>query len=149
MPFGEQPRTIAFGWNGEMNILDVKAMLDIDRYRKIDVNATRSVEVYPDGHAMAAANNTHFLTQCVRMLSAVNFADRDTGRIYLRLEGGRPIWRDAEILAKAMLDAETRAGILAVAPDALDAIQAGGNGRQRSVEAGNTDAELARDGIHQ
>ena len=139
VPFGEQPRTIAFGWNGEMNILDVKAMLDIDRYRKIDVNATRSVEVYPDGHAMAAANNTHFLTQCVRMLSAVNFADRDTGRIYLRLEGGRPMWRDAEILAKAMLDAETRAGILAVAPDALDAIPAGSNGRQRSVEAGNTD----------
>jgi hypothetical protein len=139
VPFGEQPRTIAFGWNGEMNILDVKAMLDIDRYRKIDVNAARPAEVYADGQTMAAANNTHFLMQCVRMLSALNFANRDSGRIYLRLEAGRLVWRDRRILSEAMEDAETRAGILAVAPEALTDNQSGGNGEQRSVEPGEAD----------
>jgi len=117
--FGEQPRTIAFGWNGEMNILDVKAMLDIDRYRKINVNAASPEEVYPDGETMAAENNTHFLVECVRLLPAVNFADRETGRIYARLETGRLAWHDATLLAEAMADAETRAGLLAVAPALL------------------------------
>jgi hypothetical protein len=117
--FGERPRTIAFGWNGEMNILDVKAMLDIDRYRKININAASSEEVYPCGNAMAAENNTRFLAECVRLLPAVNFADRDTGRLYARLESGKLVWRDPEILEKAIKDAETHAGVLAVAPAIL------------------------------
>jgi hypothetical protein len=32
---GLPPRTVAFGWNGEMTILDIKSMLDIERFRKI------------------------------------------------------------------------------------------------------------------
>jgi hypothetical protein len=117
--FGEQPRTIAFGWNGEINVLDVKSMLDIDRYRKINVNAAGPEEVYPDGETMAAENNTHFLAECVRLLPAVNFADRDTGRIYARLEAGRLAWRDSTLIAEAMADTDTRAGLLAVAPALL------------------------------
>ena len=49
------PRSIAFGWNGEMNVLDVKCMLDVERYRKINVNAQRTEDVYPDHRAMAPA----------------------------------------------------------------------------------------------
>jgi hypothetical protein len=136
VPLGEQPRTIAFGWNGEMNIFDVKAMLDIDRYRKINVNAASPEAVYPDGHAMAAENNTHFLAQCARMLPTVNFADRDTGVIYARLEAGRLAWSDPKILAQAMQDAETRAGILAVAPGILTDTHAAGDSQQRRIEVG-------------
>lgn len=117
VPFGERPRSIAFGWNGEMNVLDVKCMLDIDRYRKIDVNAKRAEEVYPDHRLMAPENNTHFLVQCARTLPAVNFAERETGRIYLRLESGKPAWCDGAQASRAMADAETRAGVLAVAPE--------------------------------
>jgi hypothetical protein len=130
VPFGERPRTIAFGWNGEMNILDVKAMLDIDRYRKINVNAASPEEVYPDRQAMAAENNTQFLAQCVRMLSQVSFADRATGRIYARLESGKPVWSDPEILGKALRDAETRSGILAAAPTVLAGAHASGATRE-------------------
>jgi hypothetical protein len=49
----------------------------------------------------------------------VNFANRDSGRIYLRTEGGRMAWADPQALAAALGDAETRAGIAAVAPQAL------------------------------
>ena len=117
VPFGERPRSIAFGWNGEMNVLDVKCMIDIDRYRKIDVNAKCPTEVYPDGHAMAPENNTQFLAQCARMLPAVNFADHATGQIYLRLESGKRAWCDPARASRAMAYAETRAGLLAVAPE--------------------------------
>ena len=33
---GERPRTVAFGWNDEMNVLDVKCMLDVERYRRVE-----------------------------------------------------------------------------------------------------------------
>jgi hypothetical protein len=123
VPLGERPRTIAFGWNGELNIVDVECMLDIDRYRKIDVNARGPETVYPDQDRMAAENNVEFLAQCARRLPAVNFVERETGRIYLRLESRVLAFRDAAALARALQDRDTRAGIRAVAPAALDAAE--------------------------
>jgi hypothetical protein len=118
VPPGERPRTVAFGWYGEMNILDVKGMLAVDRYRKIDVAATSPEQVYRRKEIMIASANTEFLTRCVRTISAVNFADPDSGRIYARFEAGQLAWVDSVILERALEDEETRAGLLALAPDA-------------------------------
>jgi hypothetical protein len=118
VPSGERPRTVAFGRGGELNVLDVKCLLDVDRYRKIDVDATGPEKVYPDAQTMSAENNAQFLRECVRRLPAVNFADRETGRVYARTESGQLAWTEPELLAQAMNDPETRAGIQAVAPDA-------------------------------
>ena len=117
VPYGERPRSIAFGWNGEMNVLDVKCMLDVARYRKINVNAQRPEDVYPHGRAMAPEHNTDFLVQCARMLPALNFAERASGRIYARLEAGKLAWCDPDAIAAPLVDAETRIGLLAVAPE--------------------------------
>jgi hypothetical protein len=78
---------------------------------------------------MAAASNAQFLAECVRRLPAVNFADRDSGRVYARTEAGRLAWTDPEVIARATGDAETRAGLLAVVPEAL-----GHAGPQRPAE---------------
>ena len=110
-----------FGRDGELNVLDVKCLLDVERYRRIDVDARRPAEVYPGGDVMAPEHNVRFLAECVRRLPAVNFAARDSGRIYTRTESGRLAWIDPEMLAQAAADPETRAGILAVAPEALGA----------------------------
>lgn len=114
---GDQPRTVAFGWNGEMNILDVKGILDIERYGKIDIDADSPEKVYRGRETMAAAGNTQFLAQCVRTIPVVNFAAGGTGRIYARFEAGRLAQADRHILE--VQDEETRAGILAIAPDAM------------------------------
>jgi hypothetical protein len=129
VPPGEQPRTVAFGRGGELNVLDVKCMLDVERYRKIDIGAASPGAVYPGGDAMAAGSNAQFLAECVRRLPAVNFADRDSGRVYARTEAGRLAWTDPEVIARATGDAETRAGLLAVVPEAL-----GHAGPQRPAE---------------
>jgi len=117
VPLGQAPYTGAFGYSGEMNILDVKCMLDIDRYRKINVHGTSPDTVYPSGGSMAAENNTHFLQQCVKRLPWVNFVNQDTGEIYARFEAARLIAVSSAGLARAMADEQTRAGLLAVAPD--------------------------------
>jgi hypothetical protein len=116
VPFGDRPRTIAFGWNGEMNALDVKSLLDVQRFRRVNVNATGPHDLYPDCQSLAAERNTGVLVECVKRLPRLNFADQASGRIYLRFAGGVPVWADRDALRMAMSDPDTRAGIFAVAP---------------------------------
>jgi len=118
---GERPRTIAFGWNDTLNVLDVKCLLDVERYRRIDINATGPEFLYRDASLLLPEHNTGFLRQCVDRFREINFADQATGRIYARLVDGKPLWVDRDMLAPAVADPDTRAGLLAVAPSLFDA----------------------------
>jgi hypothetical protein len=117
---GERPRTVAFGSNDVLNVLDVKCMLDIERYRRVNVDATAPDHLYRDAEALRAGNNAGFLRQCIDGFREVNFADPVTGRIGLRIRSGVPAWVDREALDLVVVDAETRAGLIAAAPTALD-----------------------------
>ena len=114
---GEVPLTIAFGWSGEMNVLDAKCMVDMERYRKININAKRPAEVYPDQLIMAVESNVGFLARCVRKYPQLNFADRDTGRVYASFVAGRLEWMDPDALASAIANVEVRAILYAAAPE--------------------------------
>lgn len=113
---GETPRTVAFGSKAEFNILDVKCIMNADRYAKLNINARQPGDVYARGDAMAPARNTQFLQQCARTLEIVNLAEQDTGRVYARLDHGKLVWWDADLIMKLMHDPDMRAGIEAVAP---------------------------------
>jgi hypothetical protein len=117
VPRGEVPLTVAFGWSGEMNIVDIKGMLDIRRYQKINVNATNPAEVYPDRQAMAPENNLEFLVGCVRRFPQVKLADRDTGRIYARFAAGQLEWVDPDPLARAVALPDVAVALRAIAPE--------------------------------
>jgi hypothetical protein len=115
VPEGQPPRTVAFGWNGEMTILDVKGMLDIERFRKINIRAKGPEEVYR-GKNLAPECNTDFLRRCVRWIPVINFADHRTGAVYARVEHGKLAWRDDRHLACALNDPDTRVGLNLIAP---------------------------------
>ena len=66
-----------------MNILDIKFVLDVDRFRKINIAAKGPEEVYADDK-MSPELNVEFLKQCTRMIQVINFADYHTGRVYAR-----------------------------------------------------------------
>lgn len=123
VPLGHRPRTVAFGSNGVMVILDVKTMLDVGRYRTVNINATAPPELYTGSDARRDARTTHadFLLQCVRQLGEVIFADQSSGRIYLHVIAGRVSWVDPEALGTALSDPETARGIAAVAPGIAEA----------------------------
>lgn len=114
---GETPRTVAFGSNDVLNVLDIRRMLDVERFRRVDVNARDPSELYRDKTMLAPAVNTGFLRRCIDRFGEVNFADQATGRVYLRLETGTPAWADRVALSQAATDTDTRAGLLAVIPD--------------------------------
>ena len=116
VPQGERPRTVAFGWNGELNVLDVGRLLDVERYQRVDVDAKSAAALYPDPAAQAPGANIAFLRECVLRLAAVNFADQATGRIYARIESGAPVFVDPEALAAATADRDTGIGLRSVVP---------------------------------
>jgi hypothetical protein len=116
---GERPRTVAFGDNETFNVLDVKATLDIDRFARIDVDAAAAEYLYPDPALLVPENNVDFLKRCVKSFRCVNFADRGSGQIYLRIERGRPVQKERAAFEKAIQSPDTLAAIRAVAPDAL------------------------------
>jgi hypothetical protein len=121
---GERPRTAALGDNETFNVLDVKATLDMERYARINVDAASPDLLYKDPASLAPERNVKFLKRCVASFRWVNFADQASGRIYLRIERGRPIVKDADAFAMAAHDADTLAGIKAICPDALGNVPA-------------------------
>lgn len=129
---GETPRTVAFGWNTAMTILDVGKMLDIERFRKIDIAAQRPQDVYR-GAALAPERNVEFLKRCARWIPDIRFADRSTGQVYAHLRNGAWVWRDATLFAQAMQDPDTRAGLEAIGVEA--AAPAGGDAAPADLAA--------------
>jgi hypothetical protein len=118
---GEDPRTVAFGWNDVLNVLDVSCLLDIERFRKVNIDATNPAELFGNQALLVPESNAAFLSNCVATFRDCNFCNRHTGRIYLKLLAGQVAWVDAEALAEALADADTRAGLQLVAPAALEA----------------------------
>src|SRR6516165_3765895 len=111
---GCPPRTAAFGWNEEMTILDIKCMIDIERFRKINIRAQREADVYADMD-LSPQSNLDFLKRCVRWIPAINFADYETGQIYARLQRGKWAWCDQPRFDKALEDPEANAALLSIA----------------------------------
>ena len=109
-----RPRTAAFGWNGEMTILDIKRMIDIERFRKINIHAQRAADVYANKD-LSPDSNVDFLKRCARWIPVINFADYETGQVYARLQRGMWTWRDDKRFDEALKDSDAKAGLLAVA----------------------------------
>jgi hypothetical protein len=118
---GEQPRTVAFGWNDAMHVLDVKCLIDVERYRKVNINATGPDALYGAPAQLAPEHNAGFLTQCVRRFKEVNFADQATGNVYARIVAGKPVWVNQQLLTQACQRPDVRAGLIAAVPGIVDA----------------------------
>ena len=131
---GARPRTVAFGTNGAMVVLDLSGMLAIERYRKIDIEARSAEAVYPDAAALAPERNTGFLRACVRRMRSVEFADRESGLVYARHAGGRLTCLDRALFARVLEEADARAAFAAI-----------GGARPEAVPDGEPRPPIARD----
>lgn len=110
VPFGQLPKTVAFGDNHTLNVLDVEKLLDIERFGRVDVDAAAPEKLYPDPTLLAAERNLGFLQRCIRAFREVNFADQKTGRIYLRIRGGERVQIDTTFPQDPVLQRVVAAG---------------------------------------
>ncbi|MBO0752710.1 MAG: hypothetical protein J2P53_11390, partial [Bradyrhizobiaceae bacterium] len=112
---GERPRTVAFGLNGTMNILDLTCLLDIDRYRSVNIAARTPPAIYARPSSRYVGKNPAFLKQCLRCIPTINFAEQQTGRIWARIAGGRLTYWNRQVYQLAVRDDDTRAAFESVA----------------------------------
>lgn len=40
------PRSVAFGWNDVLNELDIKGLLDIERFLKVNIDPTDATQLF-------------------------------------------------------------------------------------------------------
>jgi hypothetical protein len=106
---GQRPRTIAFGSNGRMNILDLNCLLDVDRYRNINIEARTPAAIYTKLASRHAANHSEFLGQCVRRIPTVTFAHHGTGEIYAQIVNGKLTTWNRTTYELAVRDDDARA----------------------------------------
>jgi hypothetical protein len=118
--YGEKPRTVAFGCDGEMYIYNFKCLFDVVRYTKINIDAASAEEVYSGGRDMNAEANTGFLVECAKKISVVNFVERQSGLIYARMECGKICWVNHELARQILIDSDFRTGFNAIAAELIN-----------------------------
>jgi hypothetical protein len=106
---GRRPRTVAFGLNERMHILDLTCLLDIDRYRNINIDAHTPAAIYAKPSSRHAARNPAFLKQCLRHIPTVIFAEQETGQIWARIADGKLVRWNRDVYHRAVRDDDTRA----------------------------------------
>lgn len=87
---GELPRTIAFGNNHDMTILDIEAMKNIECFKHVNVDARSPGEIW-EGTQANAPDPAKFMRQCVERLDRVTFANFETGLCYAQVNRGSTI----------------------------------------------------------
>jgi len=112
VPKGTYPKTIAFGTQDEINIIDCSGFVDIVRYQKINIRARSPGEVYPTGSQSSVKNNIEFLRQCIKKIPTVNFIDQATGTPYVSVHKGKFSILDQDIFARQIENGQ-RADIFA------------------------------------
>ena len=107
VPYGEVPRTIAFGQNGSLVIVDIDKFCDIDRFRHVNVDATSAKEILT---APATGGATVFLKRCCDLLPRVDFVQKGSDRICATATKGQglvTLQNPCPILQSLFTDVET------------------------------------------
>lgn len=93
VPEGERPITIASGWNRELTVFDLDGMLNIDRFKKIEIDASGPDEVY-QSDVQHVVDSLGFLQQCADRLDSIEFFDPDSGKTCGIVKKGKWAWID-------------------------------------------------------
>ena len=117
---GEQPRTIAFGWNDTLNVLDVKCLLDVERYRRVDINATAPEFLYSDQSCLSRSTTPVFCGSASAASGKSMLQRRPPGASMCAWSMASRFGSIA-MLAQAGADPDTSAGLRAIAPSIFDA----------------------------
>ncbi len=89
VPLGDRPRTVAFGWNGEVTILDPEAMRQMNRYQHVNIDAQAAADVL-----LPTEPTDDILADCIRHVPQVTFADAETLKVLGRTDDGHITFED-------------------------------------------------------
>ncbi len=107
VPEGDLPKTIAFGWNNSMVILDIESMINIDRFKKINIEALSPEAIFAS-HDLTPQQNLGFMSRCVELIEKITFVDQAHGNVFACVEKGKLIWSDKDYLDKKPTDSSVQ-----------------------------------------
>ena len=119
VPENSYPRTIARGTQGTMDIYDSIALINIERYQKINVMARSPETVYPQQSLMEIPENTGFLRLCIRKIEHIRFIDQETEKEYLHVHKGTFKLIDTSIFETKINNPELALIFSEIAPEVI------------------------------
>ncbi len=119
VPKGTYPLLIARGTQGKMQIYQLRSLIDIERYQRINVLATRPEEVAAPAEQQQVANNLGFFKQCIKRFALIEFIDRQSETCFLAIRSGSFDVCDAALLQPNLADDSLREMLAQLAPDLL------------------------------
>jgi len=100
IPYGEIPKTIAFGWNDKITILDVNCMRKINSYKQVNVNARKPEEVL-----LKEGNGSEdIIRDCIAKISDVTFVDPETLEILGHTQNGKSDYQVVGFFERSSID---------------------------------------------
>ncbi len=124
---GEQPRTVAYGRNGMLTILDVEKFVDIKRYQNLDVNASDPESVYVKSITQPEIL-LEFTKECFERLDQTTLCDFSSGRVYARVGKDGLVEIDEECLFCTITDQDLAKALKRM-------ISEQGGGRESSISS--------------
>jgi hypothetical protein len=100
-----------------MQIFQLHSLIDIDRYQRINVLATRPEQVAAPAQQLRVANNLGFLRQCIKRFALIEFIDRTSERCFLAIRRGSFEICDAQLFQQNLADDTLREAVQLLAPD--------------------------------
>ena len=119
VPKGTYPELIARGTQGKMQIYQLRSLIDIERYQRINVLATRPEEVAAPAEQQQVANNLGFFKQCIKRFALIEFIDRQSESCFLTIRRGSFDIIDAALFEQSLGDDSLREMLTQLAPDLL------------------------------
>lgn len=104
VPYGDRPKTVAFGWNDRITILDIACMRRMRRYQKVNVDAERREDVLLD----TGDGADDILLDCIERITDVTFMDPATLEILGHTKNGTCTFEVGDFFASTKLDAVCR-----------------------------------------
>lgn len=102
IPLGDTPRSVAFGWNDRITILDPECMRKMSVYRQINIDAKKPADVLigPEGA------EDDIVQDCIEKISDVTFVDPETLDIVGHTSGGLCDYEKAGFFERLSIDVE-------------------------------------------
>ncbi len=101
---GDIPKTVAFGWNDRLIVLNPELMRIFHQYRSINLKAERPEDVYLD----VKDSDEDFLTECIEKISEVTFIDSQTEKIVGQTNDGKYTFEFENFFSKNRFNPQNR-----------------------------------------
>lgn len=111
---GERPRTVAFGWNAELTVLDIDCVRCMSLYKNVNVEAQRPEDVLMPPRK----EDPDILTEFIARVPRVTFADPETLTVLGRTENGARVFETDDFFERAGLGHLPRAAPVAAGGEA-------------------------------